>query len=686
MPGHRVSALRSRLGRERGGVLVIVAVFMAVAIGIATLVVDVGHWFEHKRHLQGQVDAGAFAGAALFNGCVAASASDRSNAGSAANAAISNEARKYAGDTQTNPSALNAQVNNKANVTVLLNSTKFPNQGGANYDDPNGPPCQSGYVDLKSTDANVPWFLGANVVPAIDAHARVATQTVTTLAGSLPVAVQDVNPVDAAAIFIDESNANAVLATTKLNKKATPSTLNGRVVNEWDSSALSPPSVTIPSGDPNIGVVIALSGTASWSLTGSLATVCGQDFVDCYAADPTTGAVTGGLLFVHGYTTSGTGTAAVPILRDVTTPPATCTDGSAPSFVLNSGCTVNVRAKVDFGTATGTALKVAPAAWNTCPNGGSAPKGCAMTFNSGTGYWQTNVPLSIPAGSGPLAVDLNWGTSSSNGTFSQVSRPFSASAASGPIVYAQVSEAAAAVQSLTYGTHTLNVAVGVTGSLGVASSASDPTVILRFASGNGSNSGALDCDVGVNLATEIQRGCTTAYSLNTGQACTAANTPPYCVASQTGDATGQLSSGMNARFAGCPVNRWVPSGSGLPTIPDGDPRMIPLIITSFGAFGKSGTTRVPVLNFGAFYVTGWDQGTAGTPPCSETGAPANELFPDCAPKGPIDCSKAINLAKAEKGDIWGHFMTYVGSFGGSTTGGSTCNFAGFSLCTTVLTE
>lgn len=685
MPDHRVTLLRSRLGHERGGVLVIVAIFMATAIGIATFVIDAGHWFEHKRHLQAQVDAGAFAGAAMFNGCVAAGASDRSNPGSAANAGIETEARKYAGDTVTNPSALNAQVDNKANVTVLLNSSKFPNQGGANYDDPNGPPCQSGYVDVKSTDANVPWFLGAHLVPAINAHARVATETVTTLAGSLPVAVQDVNPVDAAAIFIDESNGNAVLATTKLNKNATPSTLNGRVVNEWDSPALSPPSVTLPAGDPNIGVVIALSGTASWSVGGSLATICGQDFVDCYAAD-STGAVTGGLLFIHGYTTSGAGTATSPILRDVSASPVTCTDGSAPSFVLNSGCTVNVRAKVDFGAATGTALKVAPSAWNSCPNSGGAPKGCAMTFNAGTGYWQTNVPLGLPSGSGPLPIDLNWGTGSANGTFSQAGRPFSASAASGPIVYAQVSEAAAPVQSLTYGAHTLNVTVGLSGSLGVASSASDPTVILRFASGSGSNSGALDCDAGANLQTEIQYGCQTAYSLNTGQACTAANTPPYCVATQTGDATGQLSSGMNARFAGCPVNRWVTSGPGLPSVPDGDPRIIPLIITSFGAFGKSGTTRVPVLNFGAFYVTGWDQGTAGTPPCSETGAPANELFPDCAPKGPIDCSKPSNLRQAEKGDIWGHFITYVGSFGGSTTGGSTCNFAGFGLCTTALTE
>ena len=84
MPGHRVSLLRRRLGRERGGVLVIVAIFMAAAIGIATFVIDAGHWFEHKRHLQAQVDAGAFAGATTFNGCFGASAADRASSTTAA--------------------------------------------------------------------------------------------------------------------------------------------------------------------------------------------------------------------------------------------------------------------------------------------------------------------------------------------------------------------------------------------------------------------------------------------------------------------------------------------------------------------------------------------------------------------------------------------------------------------------
>jgi hypothetical protein len=128
---------------------------------------------------------------------------------------------------------------------------------------------------------------------------------------------------------------------------------------------------------------------------------------------------------------------------------------------------------------------------------------------------------------------------------------------------------------------------------------------------------------------------------------------------------------MNARFAGCPPNNWVaPPGGGLPTIQDGDPRLIPLIITSYGAFAKNGNANVPVLNFGAFYVTGWDQGN-GQVPCSVTGPPGNQPFPGTG---------------SGTGDVWGHFYKYVGNFPGSTTGDSTCDFSAFGLCTVQLTQ
>ena len=40
-----------------------VVLWMPVLADLLTFVVDVGNWFVHKRHLQMQADAGAFAGA-----------------------------------------------------------------------------------------------------------------------------------------------------------------------------------------------------------------------------------------------------------------------------------------------------------------------------------------------------------------------------------------------------------------------------------------------------------------------------------------------------------------------------------------------------------------------------------------------------------------------------------------------
>src|SRR2546430_13780780 len=118
-------------GSERGTVIIIVAVFMTSAIALITFVVDVGHWFEHKRHLQSQVDAGALAGATAFDGCASASTADRADPASAANTTIQSQVRKYSGDTKHVATALNSQVNNQPNVTVVINSAKYPGDGGS---------------------------------------------------------------------------------------------------------------------------------------------------------------------------------------------------------------------------------------------------------------------------------------------------------------------------------------------------------------------------------------------------------------------------------------------------------------------------------------------------------------------------------------------------------------------------
>src|ERR671922_274390 len=90
LPSERMIGVTRRLSNDRGAVIVIVAAWMTSAIALVTFVIDVGHWYEHKRHLQVQVDAAAFGGGGMFAGCFNGGGGDSS---------ILTEASKYAGAT-----------------------------------------------------------------------------------------------------------------------------------------------------------------------------------------------------------------------------------------------------------------------------------------------------------------------------------------------------------------------------------------------------------------------------------------------------------------------------------------------------------------------------------------------------------------------------------------------------------
>lgn len=681
MPGQRMTRLRSRLGRERGGVLVIVAIFMATAIGIATFVIDAGHWFEHKRHLQAQVDAGAFAGATTFNGCFGASAADRASSTSPANLAIAAQARKFAGDTLNVPTALNAQVNNRSNVTVLLNSRNFPGDGGANYDDPAGPPCQAGYVDVKATDANVASFLGSGLVPKIKAHARVLLESVGSLSGSLPLAVEDIKPTAIGALFVNidaasfSTSAAAVLGRQGLTPGST-STLNGLNLTPWTGGPVAVPisSPSPPSAQAHVGVVIAMcsnrglcpnAASTSWFATGAVSTVCGQLYITCRTNDGT------GIEMIHGYATGGTGTATAPIVRSVTLTKGgagACTDDSAPYFLLNAACKVGAQADIDFGVTGNPATLISARV---------SVGSCNLSYSGSTGTtssWSAANCQTIASGAGQAPLNLTWQTGSGrttvNGTFSNVARPFANDGAtdtqSYPIAYAQVTQGAACTagvgNSVAFGTTNFCVGVGVLGSLQVAANTSDPTVLLKFI--NGSRNGPIACG-GSTLRDDIINGCTTPVNRNPGEACPNTTTPADCVPLRTGGKVGQVRDGMNTRFAPgdvCSANNW----SLYPNIPVGDPRVVPLIITLEDAFSGSGSGSIPVTDFGVFYITGWDGGPNSTS-CNSNNEPA--------PPG------------AGNGTVWGHFIVYAGDLG-TSTGSGTCSFALGSLspCIPVLTE
>jgi Putative Flp pilus-assembly TadE/G-like len=683
-------------GSERGGVLVVVAVFMASGVMLLAFSIDVGHWFEHKRHLQAQVDSGAFAGATNFNGCISASAADRGDKTKPANVAIQDMARKFSGDTVHVASALNAQVNNRPNVTVVLNSTKYPSDGGLDYSDTNGPFCKAGYVDVKATDdlkagkSILPWNLAGNILPRINAHARVSIFQVGTLAGSLPLAVEDVNPLATGALVVNEDAASfkttlsAVLGRQVLTAGAS-SVLNGQNLTPWTGG---PVSVTIPTRSPqsDVGVVIALCSNKNlcgptkgngWltDSTKTLNDVCSQLYVTCHAGDQT------GLEFIHGYSTTGNGSSTAPILRSVTLTKGgsgACTDDSAPYFMLNGGCKVGVTASLDFGITTDPSK-------NENQNGINATvkvDNCTLAYVNSTlttSNWSAANCETIANGAGQKSLALDWTTQTgsgknkvnSNGTFPRVARPFANDGATAtqsyPIEYAQITQGATCTggvaNSLPFGAVNLCVGVGVVGNLKVAADSSDPTKLLRFGNAS-SHTGAVDCGPG-NLYDQIVNGCSVPVQVNPGEACPNATNPVDCLPIITGVKRGQEDKGMDDRWivgGVCPPNHW-PTSPGQPiNIPEGDPRVTPLIVTLYNAFAGSGSGYVPVTDFAVFYVTGWDSKSNACNGINEA-----------APSG------------ADNGTIWGHFIHYVGDLGNSLPGG-TCNFTLISPCITVLTE
>ena len=679
-------------GSERGGVLVVVAAFMASAVMLLAFSIDVGHWFEHKRHLQAQVDSGAFAGATNFNGCISASATDRADKTKPANVAIQDMARKFAGDTVHVASALNPQVNNRPNVTVVLNSTKYPSDGGTDYSDPNGPFCQAGYVDVKATDdlragkSILPWNLAGNILPRINAHARVSIFQLGTLAGSLPLAVEDVNPLAAGALVVNEDAASfkttlsAVLGRQVLTA-GSPQVLNGQSLTPWTGG---PVSVTIPTRSPqsDVGVVIALCSNKNlcgptkgngWltDSTKTLNNVCSQLYVTCQAGDQT------GLEFIHGYGTTGIGTAATPIIRSVTLTKGgsgACTDDSAPYFMLNGGCKVGVNASLDFGTITDPSKPLNQGGLNASVKVDNCTLGY-VNSNGTTSNWSAANCETIASGAGEVPLALTWqtgqGNTKQNGSFASVARPFANDGAtdtqSYPIAYAQITQGATCTggvaNSLPFGSVNICVGIGVLGSLQVAKDSSDPTKLLRFDNAS-SHTGAVDCGPG-NLRDQIAQGCSVSVQINNGEACPNATVPVDCLPLIPGTKRGQENQGMDARWVingVCSPNRWPPTPNTTFTPDDGDPRVTPLIVTLYGAFSGSGNGYVPVTDFAAFYVTGWDGADRACNGINESPPPG-----------------------AGNGTIWGHFIKYVGDLGNSTPG-STCNFSAFSPCITVLTE
>jgi Flp pilus assembly protein TadG len=664
-------------GDERGGVLVMVALWMPVLLVVMTFVLDAGNWFVHKRHLQMQADAGALAAAQDVRVCPN-------------DTAIADTVARYSG-TQ-----FNAQVGGTPANRIFrrINSKTFYGQAAtakpATPDDTvEASPCDAGMIDVKLTETDLPWLFSPlqSILDAVDvapptvnAQARVSFLRLDTTQGALPVGVPDVNPQSARAWFVNEST-GAILGSTPLTRVGSS---NGLAI--WDNAA-APLSVKFNTGDADVGVVIALGG--------STGTTCGQPLVECYdaqAAKLASGIPATGIVHVRGFTGAGNGAQpGDPVAGGVTLLPGSCAD---PYFSSQTtACSFGVRARVRFNTTNPVGVL---GALVTAKVGGT---GYPLTYDAASDTWSLSSGIPLAPNAGPINVALDWeetkGTWNGNtcrtgngdkckGTFGVVQRAYSATTAgSGPIKVAQVwgdgvqwmnsIERCSAVQ--TSCTHSMVVRIGVTGNLQNASSVTDPIVALRVV--GGSQNQSLDCDPNVSrLADELANGCAPTYGRNMGTACPSSPSalwgtaqPWRCVAVQTGSATNQVPAGMNQRVLGSDKpaactspNHW----SNFPDLDPADPRLIQVFLTPFGSFGGNGSTTVPVTDFATFYVTGWTgSGQGFANPCQGNGD-------DPVPNN-------------DSGYIVGHFVKYIQSLNPGT-GSEPCDMDAFGSCIVELTR
>ena len=562
---------------ERGQVAVFFALLLPVLFAISAVVLDVGNWYIHKRHLQTQVDAAALAPAPEFTGCFDPAAWVQTDQ------AIEDHAIGFAGDTLrpgilgTNPSGTtNRQLGEPGDVRVALNASRYwvptdPNDAltapdGYGLDQtldekgpaPGSPPdgvsgfCNEGYIDVKATDEDVPFLLGLlPIAPDPKSHARAQIFDIDVSEGILPFAVPEVVPGSVYAVFVNEANpdATAVISHARLcgtpcvpvptPSPAPPGYPSDFPYSVYQGSNLAQP-ITFGTGTENVGVIILVSRsdipTPPNMNSPSITTVCSQTGVRCYSGN----GATSGVALIHGYETgSGPG----PIARQVNV--GGCVDAppgpnlSGPYFNLTGDCIVSIDADLDFSGFTNPQARTHLAA--SC--GGS---GTDMTPpGPGGSIWTSAELLPEPDAGGQVPISISWRAAGVPGGWQclgMVARPYVKDARSGPIFYLDLAATPGGGPPITNAYSTPNdpsqqpVTYTVTAGLLPplrTQTLSDKPVLIRFASeDNPSLTQSIDCDVDSwqypdpygsmpKDAAEIAHGCVTPYAENETLDCSA---------------------------------------------------------------------------------------------------------------------------------------------------------------------
>lgn len=544
---------------ERGQVVVFFALLLPVLFALGAVVIALGNVYVHKRHLQTQVDAGAFAGATKFVGC------NPLFDPAGANKAIKAAALEYTGDSLRPPSSIdpsftttvrNSQVQEPADVRVALNSATYwdpPNGtdpvGGYGLDDsldPDGDSatpgdhCTTRTLDVKATDQDAPllWNL-LPFSPSPKAKARVEIRQIIEQSGMLPFAVPEIDPAAVYAIFVNE-NTGAVIASQQLCN-LTVCTLQGpapdNTFSYWTTSA-GQQSVDIPAENTSVVILISKNDT-SVPMLGTLAATCGQSpgLVRCHAGS----SATSGVNFIHGWS-DNPGSPKNPHIRDVSL--FGCSDPSAPYFLNSADCALGATVKIDFGVSgdptrrlnqSPPGIEAEARLYHSTDCSGSGDP-LAWTGTLGTESTWTGGAKFIVAASGRNPLSVGWSskteepdppppgktkTVSHNGCFRLVAAPYAADNASGPLEYVDIKNADVPPYPLsidgnsrnTGPNHDVRVTVGLNKPLQITDPLDDP-FLLRFASKSGSLNQALDCDQGIVFSDEIADGCQTRYRVN----------------------------------------------------------------------------------------------------------------------------------------------------------------------------
>ena len=693
----RLSRIVGSLGDEAGSVIGFVAFSLPLLAILTGFAIDIGHWYDYRRTLQTRADAAALGGGDAYGQtCFASSPS------SAGLNAIGSTAVDYSGPGSGSqlpaeyPYASGGPYYNVPNLAsaslneyyVLLNSTKYANDGGSSYSMATVPGAATGsfcnstdengqrgpMLDVRVTQENVPLFFKIPFasVPAISAHARVTVQGVRSEV-TTPVAVRDAGVTPCvSAIFIDD--------TTKSPLAVVQGGVTVTSVKLTNANPSASPAVWTNAGAP-AQVTMPLAATGHKVSVRTFLNDCSTPTPNgnTYNYDSTNR----GLAYIDTYGSSAPLANAAPL---ITTGGVTLTGGSLggacdPYFFVTassgSSCTVGVTAKVAFQPGLNLA--------NTTVTAKNQLTGDTVDLVSGGGTtWATPAGAGLPVavGSGGNDIEITWkqtsgaigatacGTGPGNpkpctGTFGVQQRSVAGyngendcvtpTIDSGPNVAVTIGDAGAGTvagaDSFAYGSTSSLVVTAKIAGLSNANTG-DPPICLRLDVQNDKVTGIIDCGQGNGASADqdaIKNGCPNPLQVNTRSAnaptCSPALIPADCVPSTPGNRNpvlrafeDKIDPSGNANT--CAADNWL---LGNP-ITLQDPRAYVMVIVSpADLVNLNPNVPIPVRNFAVFYVTGWsDKGQAGDAGCTTASGNAgrNEPFP-----GPV--------GQEQKGEVWG---------------------------------